>query len=365
MKVALVHDYLNQYGGAERVLEALHEMYPEAPIFTSVYDQAAMASLGFKTEGKDIRTSFMQTLPLRKRLPRYYFTLFYPHAFRSFDLSDYDLIISSASYAAKYIKKPQHAVHICYCHTPPRFLYGYDTDSSAKMNWLERQLSSIWKIYLKRLDQKYAKGVDVWVANSNSIKDKIKAAYAVDSVVVYPPVDLERFSLGDIKNDGYFFVVSRLGEYKRVDLIVEAFNQLSWPLKVVGRGSQLDYLRQMAKANVEIFDALPDEQVTAMYQQCRAFVIAANEDFGITPVEAMACGKPVIALGQGGFLETVVEGQTGTFFLEQTPQSLMEALRRFDSMRFDPQVIKRRAAEFDLAAFKRHMADLVSQQMPD
>lgn len=403
MKVAIVHDYLNQYGGAERVVEALHEMYPQAPIFTSVYDREGMKALGFKEQGKVIKTSFMQRMPLRLRLPRYYFTLFYPFAFQSFNLSGYDVIISSASYAAKYVRKAKGAVHICYCHTPPRFLYGYDTDiSMAKMNIIERWLAKIWRTYLYRLDQRRSKGVDVWVANSDAIKEKIKKAYGKEAMVVYPPVDLNRFQnnsdqrsanqppiqsgqgtqmpnkgvtsriqeeLRDSKfemqnsekiRQDYFFVVSRLGEYKRVDLIVEAFNRLGWPLKVVGRGPQAAYLKQLAKANVEIFDALPDDAVTAMYQNCRAFVIAANEDFGITPVEAMACGKPVIALGQGGFLETVIEGETGTFFAEQTVDSLVETLQRFDGMTFNPDRIRRRAEEFGLAAFKRNVERIVN-----
>lgn len=388
LKVALVHDYLNQYGGAERVVEALHEMYPDAPIYTSVYDREGMKALGFKEDGKKIITSFMQNMPLRLRLPRYYFTLFYPFAFQLFNLKGFGVIISSASYAAKYVRKPKGAVHICYCHTPPRFLYGYDTDASVnKMNILERTLAQMWRGYLYRLDQRRSKDVDVWVANSNSIKEKIKDAYGKDAIVVYPPVDLERFQrqqgrkaarpqeeiLKQVQDDGnsrtqesqnsYFFVVSRLGEYKRVDVIVKAFNELGWPLKVVGRGSQAPYLKEIAKPNVEVLDALPDDEVTEMYKNCRAFVIASNEDFGITPVEAMACGKPVIALGQGGFLESVVDGQTGVFFAEQTSESLIDALRRFDKMSFNPEIIRARAEKFSTEAFKENMSEVVKDAL--
>ena len=172
MRIALVHDYLNQFGGAERVLEEFHTIFPQSPIYTSVYDEDGMKQLGFNPKGKDIRTSFMEKLPLRNKLPRYYFTMFYPYAFSRFDMSAYDVILSSASYAAKYVNKRIGAVHVCYCHTPPRFLYGYDTDSSAKMNWLERQLSKGWKVFLRNLDQRKAAGVDIWVANSESIRQK-------------------------------------------------------------------------------------------------------------------------------------------------------------------------------------------------
>jgi glycosyltransferase involved in cell wall biosynthesis len=248
--------------------------------------------------------------------------------------------------------------------------------SVKNMNVLEKWLAKAWRSYLYRLDQKRSKEVDVWVANSQAIKHKIKEAYGVEAIVVYPPVDVKRFEDEAVKQQGskaainggsdartlssnFFFVVSRLGEYKRVDVIVQAFNKLGWPLKVVGRGPQAPYLKQIAKDNVQIYDALPDTEVTALYQGCRAFVIAANEDFGITPVEAMACGKPVIALGQGGFLETVVEGKTGTFFTEQTVDSLVAALKKFDGMQFDQKIIKARANEFGLEAFQEKMRGVV------
>lgn len=361
MKIALVHDYLNQYGGAERVLEELHRLYPQAPIYTSVYDAPSMKNLGFDDRGKDIRTSFMERLPLRDKLPRYYFTFLYPHAFSRFNLSGYDIIISDASYAAKYVTKKPGAIHICYCHTPPRFLYGYDTDSSTKMNWLERRLAGLWKVYLRRLDQRKARNVDIWIANSQSIRQKIYKAYGVQAEVIYPPVNLDRFKNMKTSDQGYYFVVSRLGEYKRVDVIVQAFNELGWPLKVVGRGPQAEYLRSIAKDNVTILDALPDDQVTQMYADCHAFVLAAYEDAGITQLEAMACGKPVIALGRGGYLETIVDGQTGVFFDEQTPASLIEALQRFQKLTFNPQTIKAQAALFGPQEFQHKIAEVVKQ----
>jgi glycosyltransferase involved in cell wall biosynthesis len=292
MNVALVHDYLNQYGGAERVLEGLHQLYFDAPIFTSVYDRMGMRELGFDDSNKDIRTSFMECLPFRGILPRYYFTLFYPFAFQLFDLSGFDVIISDASFAAKYVRKRPGAVHICYCHTPPRFLYGYDTDISTKQMYAaERWLSRFWKFWLRKLDQSRSRDVDVWVANSSSIAHKIQQAYGKTSTIVYPPVDLTRFECHAARDEGYYLVVSRLGEYKRVDMIVRAFNELALPLKVIGKGPQEALLRQIAQSNVEICGALPDGDVTEVYLGCKALVVVTEEDFGITPLEAMACGK--------------------------------------------------------------------------
>jgi glycosyltransferase involved in cell wall biosynthesis len=361
VKVAIIHDYLNQYGGGEKVVEALHEVWPEAPIYTSIYERQKMQSFGFKSEGAKIRTSYMQHLPLREVLPRYYFTIFYPLAFQSFDLKGYDVIVSSSSYAAKDIRKPSGAIHISYIHTPPRFLYGYDQETNtAAMNPVEKGLAKLWKVYLRHRDQEAVRRIDYLIANSKTVQERIKKVYGRQSTVIYPPVDTAFFE-GEALDKGYFLIVSRLGEYKRVDLVVKAFNEIGWPLKVVGSGPQLKYIKEIAKPNIEILGRLPDQEVRDLLLGCSAFVFPTEEDFGIAPVEAMAAGKPVLAYGAGGATETIVAGKTGEFFAEQNVKSLVAALKGFDAKRYKVEDCRNRAKEFDREIFKKKIADFVDR----
>lgn len=359
MKIAITHDYLNQYGGGERTLEAVHEIWPEAPIYTSLYDMEKMTGWGFKSQGMKILTSYMQKLPLLNVLPRYYFTLFYPFAFQSFNFQDYDVVLSSASYAAKDIRKPKGTIHISYIHTPPRFLYGYDQETNVdRMNMVEKFLSRIWKIYLKKRDQQSAKGIDFFIANSLTVQERIREVYGREATVIYPPVETSRFA-GETRDGGYFLVVSRLGEYKKVDLVVKAFNELGLPLKVVGDGPQLSYLKEIAQSNTQILGRLSDEEVRELLLNCRAFIFATEEDFGIAPVEAMAAGKPVLAYGKGGATETVIDGKTGTFFKEQTVESLVTAVKLFDPKKYLSEDCRARAREFDKEIFKDKISNFV------
>ncbi len=359
MKLAITTDYLNQYGGAERTIESIHEVWPEAPIYTSVYEKQEMDKLGFDTRTTNIVTSFVQKLPLRKILPRYYFTLFYPFAFRSFNFRDFDTILTTSSYAAKDIRKPAGARHIAYIHTPPRFLYGFDQETSvAKMNPLERFLSKMWKVYLRRRDQNSVKNIDRILANSRNVQSRIKKIYGRGSEVLYPPVQTKRFQ-GEGRDGGYYLVISRLGEYKKVDLVVRAFNELGWPLKVAGTGPQLAYLKDLAKDNVQILGRVSDEEARELLLNCTAFVFPTEEDFGIAPLEAMASGKPVLAYGVGGATETVVAGKTGEFFMSQSVESVVEAVKEFDPKKYNPEDCRARAAEFDEAVFKKNLKDLV------
>lgn len=362
MKLAIVHDYLNQYGGAEKVVEAMHEIWPDAPIYTSIYDEPQMREWGFKSRGMDIRTSYMQwLLPLLRILPRYYFTFAYNFAFRLFNLSGYDVILSSASYAAKDIRKPTKAIHISYIHTPPRFLYGYDQETNiAKMNLFERTLARVWKVYLKYRDQRAVRGIDFLIANSQTVQRRIRQAYHRQSEVINPPIEVKKFA-GKSQNEGYFLVVSRLGEYKKVDLVVKAFNELRLPLKVVGSGPQFNYLKEIAKDNVEILGRLPEKETVKLMMGCTAFVFPTEEDFGITPVEAMAAGKPVIAYGVGGATETVIDGKTGIFFDEQTVESIIRVVKTFDPSKFKSEDCRRQAKKFDKAIFQAKIKDFVTQ----
>lgn len=359
MKIAITHDYLNQYGGAERWLEAVHEIWPDAPIYTSIYAEEKMRGWGFKSQGMKIVSSYMQKLPLLNVLPRYYFTLFYPFAFRSFNFNDYDVVLSSASYAAKDIRKPKGTIHISYIHTPPRFLYGYDQETNvSRMNLLEKILSKVWKIYLRKRDQKSSKSIDYFIANSTTVKSRIREVYGREAVVIYPPVETSRFA-GETTDKGYFLIVSRLGEYKKVDLVVKAFNELGLPLKVVGDGPQLSYLKEIAQSNVEVLGRLPDQETVELLLSCRGFIFPTEEDFGIAPVEAMAAGKPVLAFGRGGATETVIDGKTGTFFKEQTVESLVTAVKIFDPNKYLPEDCRARAREFDKEIFKDKISSFV------
>lgn len=361
MKIALTTDYLNQYGGAERTIEAIHQVWPEAPIFTSVYEKEEMARLGFDTKTTRVVTSFVQHLPLRKILPRYYFTLFYPFAFQSFNLGEYDVILTTSSYAAKDIRKPKGSLHLAYIHTPPRFLYGFDQETSVdRMNPLEKFLAGVWKIYLRYRDQRSVRGIDCIFSNSKNVQARVKKIYGRDSDVLYPPVETARFS-GTPTDGGYWIVVSRLGEYKKIDLVVKAFNELGLPLKVVGSGPQLEYLQQIAKDNVEILGRKGDGETQELLLNARAFIFPTDEDFGIAPLEAMAAGKSVLAYGKGGSLETILPGKTGEFFAEQSVEEIKKAVHNFEPSRYSSEACRARAGEFDIEVFKKRVRSLVEE----
>jgi len=356
MRTALVHDYLNQAGGAERVVEYLHEIFPEAPIFTSIYDRKKMPIV-FRS--MDIRTSFMQHLPLVMKHFKKYLPL-YPFAFESFNLSSYDLILSSSSAWGKGIKKKKGALHICYCHSPMRFVWMYE-DYMEKEEYgplVRIVLPPILK-WLKKWDLKTSKGVDYFIANSKTTQKRIKLFYGRDSEVIHPPVDTSFFKPYNSKIKDYFLVVSRLNPYKHIDLAVEAFNEIGLPLYVIGSGPDDKRLKKLAKPNVEFLGRLPDDEIVKYYSQCRAFILPGEEDFGLTPVEAQACGRPVIAYRSGGALESVIEGETGIFFDKQEKGSLMDAVKKFNGMSFDPAKIRDNALKFDKNVFKKKIREFV------
>jgi glycosyltransferase involved in cell wall biosynthesis len=362
VKIAITHDYLRDYRGGERVLEALHETWPDAPIYTSIYDPGKMQDQGWDPSSKQVRLSFMQSFwyPLQHKLPRFYFTIFFPIAFMAFNFKGYDVVISSASFAAKYIRKKK-AIHISYIHTPPRFIWGYDTDINlSQMSFLEQIPARVARSALKWFDLNRARGVDYFIANSKTVQRRIRDTYAAESKVIYPPVETAKFS-GKSEDKGYFLVVSALGEYKKVDLVVEAFNNLGLPLKVVGDGSQLEALRSLALPNVEMLGRLPEPETIELILGCKAFIFPTEEDFGIAPVEAMAAGKPVLAYGRGGATETVIAGKTGEFFLEQSVAGIMAAMKFFDPSRYRAEDCRRRAREFDKKVFKRKIKVFVGR----
>ncbi len=357
MKIAIVCDWLTNFAGSEQVVKALHELYPEAPIYTSVYNPAKMP------EFKDAKiiTSFIQKIPKSKTRHQAMFPLM-PLAFEQFDFSGFDVVISSSHSCAKgIITKPQ-TLHICYCHTPTRYLWSnyHEYKKESNFNFLINKTIPSLTNYLRMWDILASDRVDKFIANSHFTARRIKKYYNKDSEVIYPPCDTGNFK-PSTKIENYFLTVSRLIPYKRIDIIVKAFNDLKLPLKIVGRGPEFKKLKKIAKLNIEFLDEFTNENLREVYSRARAFVFAAEEDFGIVPLEAMAAGRPVIAYKSGGALESVIEGITGTFFEKQTTQCLSDTVKKFRAENYNPKVIRQHALTFDKAIFKRKIKDFVEK----
>ncbi len=349
MRVALVHDYLNQMGGAERVLLALHERFPQAPIYTTIYDAARMDE---RFRAMDIRTSFMQRLPLVKRRHQPFLPL-YPFAIERMDLRAYDLVISDSSAFAKGVVTRADALHICYCHTPMRWAWNFeDYVERERLGRFSRMILSPFIVWLRQWDYATAARVDYFLANSPNVAARIAKYYRREATVLPPPVDTSRYTVATTPGD-YFLIVSRLIPYKRIDLAVEAFTTLGLPLRIIGAGRDEARLRRMAGKNIEFLGWRSDDEARAQLANCRALIFPGEEDFGLAPVEAQACGRPVIAYGMGGALASVVDGVTGVFFGEQTPEALAAAVRRFRDEQFDPLVIRRHAEAVRYPALPR------------
>ncbi len=363
-RVAVTHDYLDQYGGAERTVLAICQRFRSAPLYTSVYDRALMRRLGFIEPAQRIVVSFIQRWPFRQHVPRYYLTWLYPLAFRTFDLRGYELILSSANFAAKDLTLSPGAVHVSYCYTPPRFLWGFDSDTACRaMPLHERPLATLAKTTLRRLDYRAAQQVDLFVACSNAVAGRIQQAYGRSSVVVYPPVETERFVRHPVRDEGFFLTVSRLNAYKRLDYVIEACNRAGLPLVVVGTGPWEARLRFLAGPTVKVTGHLPDDEVERLMSSCRAFVLPGEEDFGIAAVEAMAAGKPVVALRRGGAVETVIDGGTGLLYDEPTVESFLDAVGRLPATRWDAGAIQARARNFDKARFTERLDGAIAHAM--
>jgi glycosyltransferase involved in cell wall biosynthesis len=363
MKVALVYDRVNKWGGAERVLLALHEIWPEAPLFTSVYNpQTAPWAKVFKTV-----PSFLQNFSLAKNNHEL-FPVVMPFVFESFNFDDYDVVISITSEASKAIVTKPKTLHLCYCLTPTRYLWsGHEQYFKSKLfSFFARPLVS----YLRVWDQIVAHRPDHYIAISKTVKERIKKYYGRESEVIFPPVDTDRFRTrnsahGVMNNERYFLVVSRLVKYKRVDLVVEAFNKLGWSLKIVGTGKELKKLQAKAKKNIEFLGMLTEEELLGYYHNCEGVVFPTEEDFGIVPLEAQAAGKPVIAFKAGGATETVVEDKTGVFFNQQTPQALIKVLEKFDPEKFKARDCQAQAEKFNKERFQKEFKKLVEEKWKD
>lgn len=349
MKIALVHEYLSQYGGAEKVLEALQELYPEAPTFVMFYDKNKIPAHLLKGQ---IKTSFLQYMPFIKNHYRMYLPLM-PLAVEHLNLDDYDLIISSSSAFGKGIITNPEALHISYCHTPTRYLWT-DTHSyiaEGNYNWLIKAILPPILHRLRMFDQMAASRVDYFIANSENVRRRIQKFYHRDSEVIYPPVDIKFFKPTEKIGD-YYLTGGRLVPYKKFDLTIKVFNRLGWPLKIFGTGPEMEKLQILAKPNIEFIGAVNDEEKAQLYAKAIAFIHPQTEDLGITPIESMAAGRPVIAYKDGGALETVQAGLTGTFFEKQTWESLLDTVLNFDHTKYDPYKIREYAENFSLDNFK-------------
>ncbi len=358
MRVAIVHDHLAQDGGAERVVQALLRLYPEAPLFTLVY-RPDQANPFFRN--RKIHTSFIQRAPGGSRFYQWYLPLM-PTAVERFDLREFDLVISSsASFAKGVITQPQ-TLHLCYLHSPTRYLW---TDTIQYVDELTyprplRALAPLFLSWIRVWDRMAAERVDQFIANSRVVQHRIRKYYRRESAVIHPPVDLEQFTLG--RGPGqYYLSGGRLVPYKRFDLVVQAFNKLGLPLKIFGTGPAFDKLRLLAKPNIEFLGRVSAAELTSLYQQAIAFLNPQAEDFGITVVEAMAAGRPVIAYAAGGALETVKPGVTGVFFREQEWEALADTVIRFRPDQFDPAAIRAWATRFGAARFQTEFRAFVDQ----
>ncbi len=357
MRIAFVHEYLNQFGGAERVLQVLSSFFPDAPIYTLFYDAEAT---GRVFEGKEIRTSFLQRAPFIKRYHRI-FPLFMSIAIEQFDFSDFDVVISiSSSFAKGVITKPT-TEHICYCLTPPRFLWD-DSQKFMEDFSYPRFIKNIFPpliTYLRLWDREASFRVDKFVSISNFVKERVKKYYLQDSDVIYSPVNTDKFYISPDVGD-YFFMAGRHVSYKKFDLAIKVFNQLGWNLKIAGVGPETDRLKKLASNNIEFLGLVSDEKLASLYSHARALIFPQEEDFGIIPLESMASGRPVIAYRGGGSTETIIEGETGVFFDEQTIESLAHVVSNFNFEKFDPNKCRRQAEKFSIEVFKNNISKLLN-----
>lgn len=361
MKIALAHDFLTQLGGAEKVLEVSHEIYPEAPVYTLAYDKEATS--GIFRDWK-IKTSYLQNLPFGIKKYKYYLLLM-PSAIESFNFDDYDVVLSSSSaYAKGAVVKP-NSLSICYCHTPTRYLWS-DTHAYVQelgQGKLFKKFLPIPLNYLRMWDKLAAERVDKFISNSNFVSKRIKKYYGRESVVIYPPVDVEKYHISK-EIDKYFLVISRLRPYKKVELAMQAFYKLGIPLKIIGVGSEKqdrERVKKFIKPNIELLGYVSEEEKISYLSHCQALIHPQEEDFGITPVEAMASGRPVIAYKSGGALETVVDDLTGKFFKEQSWESLADAVIKFNPKEFDSEKIRDHSLKFGKERFKKEMKDFIEE----
>jgi len=354
MNLALAHDSFTQQGGAERVVEALHEMYPDAPVYALVLDK----KLREKYRGWDIRTSWLQ--PLYDLFPKLrYFLPFIPFAVSLFNFEGYDVVVSSSSSWIKNIKVPKGCVHINYCHTPTRFLWVDKNYFGQEVPKILRPIARPIINLMKKWDYKGAQRVTFFIANSKEVQKRIKQYYGRDSEVVYPFVDTKFWKPTMAKQD-YFLIVGRLQAHKHNDRIIEIFNELGLPLHVVGTGRQEKYLRSIAKDNIKFFGRVPDEQLRDEYSGAKGLVFPQLEDFGLVPLEAAACGTATLGLAAGGNLETIAPGVTGELFEGNDGNIIKNMILQWDPQKYTAENLRCHAEKFGKERFKRQVSNLIN-----
>lgn len=378
MKIAIVHDYIKEYGGAERVLEALHELYPQAPVYTTVYLPKFLGPHRERFKNWKIKTSWFQYIPFKGKLISP-LRIIAPFLFKSFDFSKFDMVIVSqtGAYTPNSINK-NGAIQICYTHTPPRYLYGYATARDWKKNKLMNIVGTLINHILRMVDYKSSQNVDYFIANSENVKKRIQKFYKRDAKVIYPPVDIAfswetssvQLNLNAKKLDAkrYFLTGGRIARPKNIELIVKTFEQMKLPLKVFGRefgGLQIhksSFINH--KSNIEFLGEVSDEEKFELMRNAKAYIFASeDEDFGITPVEAQGFGTPVVAYRSGGVLESVIEGKTGIYFDELFVKSLKNAVLRVGSMHFDRALIAKHARKFSKERFQSEIKEFLKSKI--
>ena len=364
MRIALVHDYLVQYGGAERVLEALTEIWPNAPIYTLIHDPKLVHH---RFDKKDIRTSFLQRVPFTRRNHRIFPPMMMT-AIEQFNLDYYDIVLSDSSSFAKNIITSPSTLHLTYCHTPMR--YGWDdcqyyTQEFSFPNLVKKAVPFLMN-YIRMWDYYSTNGVDKFIANSKFVAGRIKKYYGRKSIVINPPVNVSDFHITSKKELGeYFLIVGRVMKYKRMDLAVRAFNKLRLPLKVVGRGSELESLKKIAGPTIEFTGRVTDEELIEIYSKAQAFIFPQEEDFGIVAVEALASGRPVIAFRAGDVEENIEENVTGVLFNNQTVAEVVDAVKRFQKIDFDSEYIRSTSLRFEKKIFKEKIEQFVNNELSE
>jgi len=358
MKVALVHDYLKEIGGAERVLVALHEMFPEAPVYTAYKFPKYWGHFRELWGLWDIRESWGRYLPFKTKLLSYY-TIISPLFFAKMDLSGYDLVIISATggYFPNGVKTGPKTKVVTYCHTPPRFLYGYETATQARYKWYWKVQSAIANHILRMIDFRWAQRPSVFIANSKNVANRIRKFYRREAVVVYPPISVQKLA-SSVQNKNYYLIISRIVGTKNIELAVDAANKYKFKLKVAGKviGSLPNF------EGVEYLGEVSEEEKYRLMAGAKAFLaLSKDEDFGITPVESMMCGTPVIAFDGGGYRETIINGETGVFFDELTPEGVIGAIRELGEIRWDRKKIIKHAGRFSKDRFKKEILEVVKK----